>query len=492
MRARPGPVEIVEVFDVGTSGGAFQTTPPAEPEPRRRRTSTVLAVLALGGLVVTAMLWPSPDKATEPVPTTVPRPTVPTDSTTPHVPEGFRLIPQAPPGYQLLNVMEGRMDEISGVTELWFPPFASFGETATWTMIQARRGAEPPPRGDRRVQIGDIVGVLGDDLGVRSRTFTLDSGWTIQMWARVRSDQWFIDNAPYVSIVDGEIVFPGYGLHHGAYTLKIDSAESGGAVWWFGPTFDRLSYAAADGRWLNAIVSPPALGARKGLNEFLLYRTLKLVDGTEARFAQGLLDDSQNSMVMQFERNDQLVTIVGPDLASAAALADSMRLGSEAEWRELHASAGGQPQPEFALRFEGRGGLLGSGTLTTGASWTATGQVDTTGQHLALQFDVAPDARRGEAESEAAVDQRVPDRPDIVPVANERATFLAALLPGPANGAVLRVAVDGQPDPLEVPLADPTAPIPVASAVVAFSETGDWQAEIVAADGMVLAALPEL
>lgn len=480
-------IEIIEVFDVTSPGGAW---PPSAPvgredpaEAPRRGWRLPLLGLGICGAVLAAMLWPNGEQAATPATTTTARPTTTTERSASEDIGGFRLMPATPAGYRAVAVRDSRERPPEGMIELWRPPFTRFEEAGTWTMAQYR--PDPPSfTGDRRVLIGDRVAVLGDHLGVRTLVVRTPDGGRLQIWER-GNDEDLIADAEQVTVLPDDLGGPAQSI---TMNLEVSTADGGGDVTWAGSELAIYHFWGAAGPFAVS-VGEPQTGVRERLNEFLMGRRATLSDGTPVRY--GLTDPERSSLAMQTIVHGQQVTISGRGtIEQFIAVAESMHLAGEQEWDDLDDEA----RVERGLEFSGQPQPIGAGMLADGTAWAVGGQTTSTTyggvqrKWTALRLSAAPLPGAPESGVESYSVSDAADAPQITSYADRRATYLVALLPSTVpEGTVLRVQLDNGAV-TEVPVQALVQLRSGSAAAHAFSEIVGWSAQVVDPSGQILAS----
>ncbi len=169
---------------------------------------------------------------------------------------------------------------------------------------------------------------------------------------------------------------------------------------------------------------------------------------------------------------DQLVTV-----------AQTLRLGTEDDW----AAMVGATRPDDRVDVSTAPSAIGGGRLLAGNTWSANASVDQSRKlNVSVSIDMAASQANGYVSSTGgggSVDETV----GIRPFASVLGVVLVATAGRDHPGAELRVAVAGAAYHSVVVDIGPDAPALLAA--VGFSELAPYHAELVGADGQVLATL---
>lgn len=503
-----------------------------DDEPPRSTWLMAVAAVVVTGLIgvgiIAAAPWDSAEDsaptttiaAVSPTPVTTPA-TVTTGDATPVTTRGpagvqFDGVPTAPAGVLLENPGDLQLSGVYSDPTAASNPFDNMLEVDLWTMPDATRSSgrwlaitatdvarpyQSLVTDAIRVDLDGRVALLGTSVdGVFSLSVTRSDG----SWIEMTGFGFAIDEI--VRIAD-TVQAHSAGIDYG------DLASSGGPLELFPPpisalasVFNELAAAAfgtveatvayADRYWLKhvAVLVAPRHPQAATLTEFLLppwpdataqgiggQTTVIAADGTHRLVTLGSLPDRGINALAQWTWDDRVISVIGTNITPRelfALIADA-RLSGVDEWRDLAIqSANGQLHVDETPMAAPT--PSGSGTLADGTTW----QADVRPGWLTLYGD--------DFGGQVAVDAG--PEPALRTYSTAAATFVVATSAWPAGverslRVRLSTVVDGVAVPLD-PAAVPMVQIGETTAyigVYGFSEIADGVAEIIGADGTVIA-----
>ena len=209
-------------------------------------------------------------------------------------------------------------------------------------------------------------------------------------------------------------------------------------------------------------------------------RTFFEVDGNNA--VAGSVIGQDNFSLATWTAGDHIVTVSGSiPVPQMVAIAQTVRQISAEEWKgEMLKAAARTGTDNFGNYIQSHPVPVSSGTDANAQPWKVEVATATFGDHhqIVWQWDSAGFGTPSK------------DQAKITSVVDDKRTYVLAELPRAIAGtAQLQIARDGQ-DPILVPFTDPAPDLDRTVAAYVFSEPVMYAAQIIGADGAVLATWP--
>ncbi len=498
--APPRGREILEVFTVdersafggASSPAASKPAPPDHDRSSSRRRWIAGAAVATTVAVV-AIVVVSSDDASErsATNTTAPATTAPATTVAPTSSdvEVLPVLSDAPPGYRLAQVERPvGHDSTNGVSELWASAGATANNGSAWFLITAEQthNGRSWLTGDRRMRLGAgsaVFAAPSPGSNVLPRLSTADDETFLMITGNI--DPYLMAEVlggASTADTDGdgdpdELAFESTSFASELHIVSRVGSDDGGAHPLSDDAASSITFSHPD-TWdgfINVTAGRSRSTERQQLIDFLLDERVDLgTAGIQA--AYGPLPFG--GALMTFDLAGITVTISSPvaDEASFTAVAEHARVATTETW----ANAGSAVQPPTYGETPTPVNVQVSAGTLDGAAWTAVirgpmadGSLLYSVMHGAVG---TADAIVGPA-----------DRPSIEVAAWSDETILLAHAPRGDAGSRLRLTI-GLDAPVEIPLGDAGAALPWLVTAVPFSDLRLWTAEIIDADGNVLAS----
>ncbi len=498
--ATPRGREILEVFTVdersafGGAEGSTATAPTPAPADRatssRRRWIVAAAVGTTAVVAVVAVV--SADDDTDRAATSTTAPPTSTSTTVATTSIDATVLPvlsDAPPGYQLAEMDRPTThDTTKGVSELWASAGATANNGGTWFLITAQQTHDGRNWvvGDRRMRLGEGSAVFAapslDDNVLPSLSTTTDEAFlTITgnvdpyLMAEVLGGASTVDTEG-----DGdpdELAFERMSFASELHVEARVGSEDGGAH----PLYDSIDstviFSPPD-RW-DGLISLTAerhrSPERQRLVDFLLDERITLGAGA-IEAAYGPLPFGGRQLTFELAGIAVTVSSQFASEESLMSVAEHVRIATDEAWAD---ASGHVRPPDGGASAAPTHTEVASGTLD-GTAWVAV--VRGPMADGSMLFHLMRDSTGTATAMVGPADQ-----PSIEVAAWADATFVLAHAPRTDAGALLRLTI-GLDAPIELPLTDVDDVLPWLVTAVPFSDLRLWTAEIIDADGNVLAS----
>ncbi|MEO5902341.1 MAG: hypothetical protein ABIR68_19725 [Ilumatobacteraceae bacterium] len=464
--------------------------PVGEPAPGQRRSHppAIVAFVVLAVIVVIAVVaasWDSsqnahtPTTSTTPTTTAAPGRSSPTTVDAQQTSSAARMVGVLPDGFRpyLANILNGNQgsthggqlwagDDHPASDQPWFIVTPTTTDTAlagTMRLPTAVGVAVIRLSADGDLTIGPIP---GGQLAIQS------SGLDIDQLARVLAATTIVNGDV---TVDASAAPSGFGL--------VTTADPGASLAWspFITTAARSTNTTdqPDGD-LAVAVGPPLDDAQRASEQFFTTGDqLIAVDGLPASIGT---DTRNERRTISFERNGLHVVVSGREVddRTLTTYAASLRTVGDDDWYALQRQAASTPP----LLTHTHSGAL---THLTGASLNSNATWDIRVGHTTTGIAVETLENQSDGPGAATDTELAGNGPAITATGLPSLTAIVAAVPATMSGAVLRVHTPVST--IETPFAasPDLDPGDALFATTTFTEPGNYTAEIIAADGTIVA-----
>ena len=496
--ARPEMIEIIDDDDTDPFDDRGSTTTVDDTSGRRWvGPVAALALIAIigYGVVTSATSTGIPTAAPVSSPALVPPTTQPVPPPTtvapPVVVPYYAADPPREFTVQSANFLDPKRNPLrtTGNYQLWATREAT-GTSGSWFSIHSTQvGGDSLSAADAyRVQPDDQpMAISHTSTGQSVAQFSVNRSVSITLTAFGWSDPDLVRLAQSVIADDGDVSLADPSLIDG-YSL-ISSVQPWSAV--MGTPAEQINYALSTnpdgGVGVNVAPRPPTNAGGATLDrqiaiQFLLdHATLFNVDGHLA--VAGITTDQVHVSLASWIAGDHIVTVYGvmpvPELIS---IARTVHQVSFEDWSGMQFQA---------ARYRSDNNF---GNYQETVPLPVSFGTDASGQPWAIQVSVATFPKHRQAnwhwDNSNALGNGIDGTPKISTMVDNRRTYVLADLPRAiASTAHLQITLDGL-DPVTVPFSDTDPNLDHTFAAYAFSEPTSYSAQIVGADGAVLANWP--
>lgn len=460
---------------------------------RRRGRIALGAAGAVVAILVAANVMSDPGEKGRTAPTsttvvtTTARPTTTSATTQPPTSDGPStqgsmdlasrpIVVDLPPGFALTSADRSAVSFDPTPGQLW-ANWSTDPASGSWVLLTVYPGSAGYSSGESRVWTREGVGVLTRNVDGTLRLDAERDGDLVMVLARGLPVDSLVAVADSVEVVGSKLAADGAIGDLGLRLLASSDDDAGSTATGRGTFLSVVSTSDPDD-WVF-VSSGPVRTFDRALRAFMLRDAQAITLGGSHLATVGIDGRSsgpQPQYIAVVDVDGTEVEVSGADRDHVISVAGGLRLGTDADFSELAATSQ-QPPDSPGTQLD-----LGSGRLRTGELWHASMYLAGSRSFVALDIGGDRSSPAFSGSMPAAVGPI-----GIQAVATSAGVVLFARAGREHLGAELRVAVADAS--YHATLSDPGPEAAGGFAALGFSELAPYHAELVAADGTVLAVL---